>query len=250
MKDEILYEEILNFKIICDPVSEIVRFSLASNKITIVNTLNAHSYIVQKSDSEFMEALNNSSYLVPDGSGIIFASKILKNKSIKKISGYDLFIETLLQLNNLNGKVFLLGSTDKVLFKMKERMSNEYPNIRCEYLSPPFKSYFTEQDIEAFVKKINGFLPDAIFVGLTAPKQEILINKIYNNFDASLISGVGAVFDFYARTIKRPNRIFLFFHLEWLGRFIQNPSKMFERVFISMPLFMIEVIKNKVFRDK
>ena len=250
MKDLILCEEILNFSIVSNSVSDIVQVSLARDKITVVNTLNAHSYIVQKSNNEFKEALNNSTYLIPDGSGLIFASKILNNKRIKKISGYDFFIETLFQLNNTNGKIFLLGSTNEVLSEMKSRMSNEYPNIECEYLSPPFKSAFTEEDEEEFVKRIKIFSPDAIFIGLTAPKQEIVINKIYKNFDAGLISGIGAVFDFYSKKIKRPNKIFLFFHLEWLGRFIKNPVKMFDRVFVSMPLFILEVIKFKIFRDK
>ena len=60
MKDLILCEEILNFSIVSNSVSDIVQVSLARDKITVVNTLNAHSYIVQKSNNEFKEALNNS----------------------------------------------------------------------------------------------------------------------------------------------------------------------------------------------
>lgn len=246
MRNELSCEEILDFQIVCDPVSEIVKNSLVSNSITIINTLNAHSYIVQKTNNEFKEALKRSNFLIPDGSGIVLATKILKKKSIKKVSGFDLFIETLSQINISKGRIFLLGSSEEVLLKMKKRMSREYPNISCGYLSPPFKSSFSKQDIGIFVRAIKDFSPDVIFVGLTAPKQEILIDKIYSNFDKGLISGVGAVFDFYARTIKRPNKLLIMLHLEWLGRFMQNPKKMFSRVFITMPLFIVEIIITKI----
>ena len=246
MRNELLREEILDFQIVCDPVSEIVKNSLVSNSITIINTLNAHSYIVQKTNNEFKEALKRSNFLIPDGSGIVLATKILKKKSIKKVSGFDLFIETLSQINISKGRIFLLGSSEEVLLKMKKRMSREYPNISCGYLSPPFKSSFSKQDIDIFVRAIKDFSPDVIFVGLTATKQEILIDKIYSNFDKGLISGVGAVFDFYARTIKRPNKLLIMLHLEWLGRFMQNPKKMFSRVFITMPLFIVEIIITKI----
>jgi len=245
MKDEILYEGILNFKIVCNPVSEIVRYSLASNKITIVNTLNAHSYIVQKTNNKFKEALKGSNYLIPDGSGIVLASKILKNKSIKKVSGYDFFLETMNQLDKTGKSVFFLGSSSLVLDKIKERIKIEYPNITHAYLSPPFKDKFSDNDCKNFIYEINKFEPDVVFVGLTAPKQEILINQIHKEINVSFISGIGAVFDFYGMTIKRPNKLFIFMHLEWLGRFIQNPRKMFNRVFISMPIFIIDIFKER-----
>lgn len=242
---------LLNYNNICiSNASNIVKCSLAEKNLTIVNTINAHSYIVQKTNKELKNALMNSHLLIPDGIGIVWASKILNNKKIQKITGYDFFIETMKQIDSSNKSVFFLGSSDHVLSRIKIKIDKEYPNVKHNYFSPPFKEKFSEKEINEFITLINNLNPDVVFVGLTAPKQEILINSINKNIHANLISGIGAVFDFYAETIRRPNKFFIFFHLEWLGRFLKNPFKMFDRVFISMPLFLIDVIKNIILRDK
>ena len=64
------------------------------------------------------------------------------------------------------------------------------------------------------LEKVNDFKPDILFVGMTAPKQEkwVFVNK--DNIDANTIVSIGAVFDFYAGTIKRPSRLLGFY---WFG---------------------------------
>ena len=241
---------ILGHRISSSEISDIVEHCFISKKNLIVNTINAHSHIVQKDNIEFRNALNNSNIIIPDGIGIVMASRLLNKITIRRVTGHDLFISTMKYLNSSNKSVFFLGSTNYVLDKIKCKNNKEYPNIKHGYLSPPFKDKFSDSDINEFINQINNFAPDVVFIGLTAPKQEILISSMHKYIDVFFISGIGAVFDFYAETIKRPNKVFIFFHLEWFGRFIKNPHKMFNRVFISMPLFIIEVIKNKIYHDK
>lgn len=245
MTEKLKFISLLDFKVTFSYVSEVVGICLKDKSSIVVNTINAHSYVMQKNNHLFKESLKNSNILIPDGSGIVLASKLILNKSIKKVSGYDLFLETMKQLDKKGKSVFFLGSSSQVLNKIKERIEMEYPNIRHAYFSPPFKDEFTDNDCKNFIYEINKFEPDVVFVGLTAPKQELLINQIHKQISVSFISGIGAVFDFYAMTIKRPNQIFISMHLEWLGRFIQNPNKMFNRVFISMPIFIIDILKER-----
>lgn len=82
------------------------------------------------------------------------------------------------QLNMSDGKVYFLGSSELVLEKIKCNMYNDFPNILIKTLSPPFKSTFSVNEINDFIEDINKFSPDAVFVGLTAPKQEKLIHEI------------------------------------------------------------------------
>ncbi len=245
MTEKLKFIFLLDFKVTFSYVSEVVGICLKEKSSIVVNTINAHSYVMQKNNHLFKESLKNSNILIPDGSGIVLASKLILNKSIKKVSGYDLFIETMKQLDKKGKSVFFLGSSSHVLNKIKERIEIEYPNIRHAYLSPSFKDKFSNEDCEEFIYEINKFEPDVVFVGLTAPKQELLINQIHKEINVSFISGIGAVFDFYGMTIKRPNKLFIFMHLEWLGRFIQNPRKMFTRIFISMPIFIIDILKER-----
>ena len=81
---------ILNFDIFEKKVSQI---DIYSNKL--INTINPHSYCVAKKDKSFENVLQDSDILLPDGIGIVWATKVLTGKKITKIAGYDLFIHTM-----------------------------------------------------------------------------------------------------------------------------------------------------------
>lgn len=241
-----LTTNVLGFELSRLSVSKIVTASLIDEKQLVVNTLNPHSYAEQKKDSEFQNALLTSDVLIPDGSGMVLAAKFLNNVDIYKIAGYNLFFETMTQLSKTGGKVFFLGSTDTVLNKIVQRAKLDFPKIEVYTLSPPFKPDFTDNDITNFSRKINEVKADVVFVGLTAPKQEKLIVKLKELTDVKFLSGIGAVFDFYAGTVKRPSDIWLKLHLEWLVRLIGEPKRLWRRNFISTPIFLIDLLMYKI----
>ena len=195
----------------------------------LVSTLNQYSYCVAENDSEFKMSLLKSDVLLPDGIAIVAASKFLEGKKIKKIAGADLHQFMLNELNQIGGSCFYLGSCDKTLHKIKERLAVEFPDISADIYSPPFKTEFTASDNALMLKMINAFNPDVLFVGMTAPKQEKWAYSHKKAIDARMICSIGAVFDFYAGTKKRPNKIWIGFGLEWLGRLIREPKRMWKR---------------------
>ena len=217
----------------------------------IINTINPHSYIFAKKDNVFNNALENSDILLQDGEGIVLAARILKNKKIKKISGYDLHSYLLAKFDKKVGRLFYLGASNKTLKLIKEKIENFNPNIIVDYYSPSFKDLFTDEDNEVMINKINSFSPNILFVGMTAPKQEIWVYKNKDNLDVKIICSIGAVFDFYAGTVKRVNNIWIKIHLEWFIRFLQEPVRLWKRNFISTPLFIFDLIlyKFKIIKD-
>ncbi len=66
------------------------------------------------------------------------------------------------------GRVFYLGSTNDTLDRIREK-NNRYNNIVFEYYSPPFTETFSDVDNAYILSVINGFKPDVLFVGMTAP---------------------------------------------------------------------------------
>lgn len=120
----------------------------------LINTVNAHSFNVAQKDDLFAEALRCGSYLIPDGASIIEACKWLRAKSqpIERIAGWDLFqiemerLERSSKRDEVKGKVMFMGSSEKVLAKIKERAAVDYPNLEIETYSPPYKSEFSDED--------------------------------------------------------------------------------------------------------
>ena len=97
------------------------------------------------------------------------------------------------------------------------------------------------------LEKVNDFKPDILFVGMTAPKQEKWVFANKDNIDANTIVSIGAVFDFYAGTIKRPGNFWVSIGLEWLPRFLREPKRLARRNLVSSPKFLLEIIWYKIF---
>ena len=195
----------------------------------------------------FNEALHSSDILLPDGTGIVLASKIVNNKKINKIAGADIHQYLLKQANLKSQKVFYLGASHCTLLLIEGKVKKEFPNITVSSFSPPYKPQFSEIETAQMLEKVNDFKPDILFVGMTAPKQEkwVFINK--KNIDANTIVSIGAVFDFFAGTIQRPSAIWVSLGLEWFPRFLKEPKRLARRNLVSTPKFLLEIIWYKIF---
>jgi N-acetylglucosaminyldiphosphoundecaprenol N-acetyl-beta-D-mannosaminyltransferase len=213
---------------------------------TIVHTLNQYSFCVAKEDLEFKNALQKADVLLPDGIAIVYAVKLLIGKKIKKIAGADLHEFCLKKLNKESGKCFYLGASNHTLEKIKTKINLEYPNINIETFSPPFKQQFSAEDNAEMIAKVNDFKPDVLFVGMTAPKQEKWATANQYQLDAQLICSIGAVFDFYAGTVERPSKTWINLGIEWLGRLVKEPKRMWKRYLYFGPIFIIDVLKQKI----
>ena len=215
----------------------------------VINTINQYSYCMAEQDSEFKLALQNSDVLLPDGIGIVMAAKFLKGKILKRITGADLHEHMLTVLNASGGKCFYFGSSNNTLDKIKQRLKNEFPAVQCQFFSPPYKDVFSDVENEEMIKSINEFKPNVLFVGMTAPKQEKWTNINKDKINAEIICSIGAVFDFYAGTIQRPAKIWMEFGLEWLGRLVKEPRRLYKRYLYYGPIFAYKLIEEKVRGD-
>ncbi|MFA5299568.1 MAG: WecB/TagA/CpsF family glycosyltransferase [Lutibacter sp.] len=231
---------LLNYNVNIKPLNQI-DFS----SIKVINTINPHSYCVSKQDKDFEQALQASDVLLPDGIGIVWAERLLNKNKIEKIAGFDLFIYMMQSLEEKNGSCFFLGASEETLVKIANKIKQEFPHVKVGSFSPPYKAEFNTSDNELMCGKVNSFNPDVLFVGMTAPKQEKWVHSNKNNLNASLICSIGAVFDFYAGTVKRPHPFWIKLGLEWFIRLVKEPRRLFKRNFVSTPTFVFYVLKEK-----
>jgi N-acetylglucosaminyldiphosphoundecaprenol N-acetyl-beta-D-mannosaminyltransferase len=96
------------------------------------------------------------------------------------------------------------------------------------------------------ISAVNSFGPDVLFVGMTAPKQEKWSYLHKNQLTAKIICPIGAVFDFYAETIKRPSKFWIDLRLEWFIRLVKEPKRMSKRYLYYGPVFAFDLLKMKV----
>lgn len=222
----------------------------------LINTIYAYSYVVAQEDKLFEEALTQCDYLMPDGAGIVMACRWLKAKCQPKerIAGWDLFSFEMnklerksekLKVKSEKLKVMFLGSSEKVLALIRERAAVDYPNLEVITYSPPYKPEFSEEDNQAMIQAINDADPDLLWIGMTAPKQEKWTYKHWNELNIHCHCGtIGAVFDFYAGTVKRAPLWWQKHSLEWLYRLLMEPKRMWRRYIIGNTKFLCYIYRE------
>ena len=215
----------------------------------LINTINAFSYDNARKDAMFSEALQKGGVLIPDGISIVKACRFLNAKSQPKerIAGWDLFEFEMERLNKRGGKVMFLGSSDAVLGLIRQKMPEIYPGIEVDTYSPPYKSEFSAEDNDAMVSAINRSNPDLLWIGMTAPKQEKWAYKHLDRLEVHChIGTIGAVFDFFAGTVKRAPECWQKAGMEWLYRLLAEPRRMWRRYFIGNAKFLYYIMVEKI----
>jgi N-acetylglucosaminyldiphosphoundecaprenol N-acetyl-beta-D-mannosaminyltransferase len=227
--------------------------SLRAGKRTWLACFNPHSYTVALKDKVFAHALKDADWLVPDGAGVVLASHLLGGSIDERVTGSDVFAGLNKRMNN-NGsmRIFFLGSTKETLELIKKRMACDYPAVKVAgTFSPPFKEVYSQAETSSMVKVINSSAPDVLWVGLSAPKQEKFIFENRAQLNVKFVAAVGAVFDFYSGNIKRDKDSWLVNHgLEWLPRLLQEPGRLWQRMFVSAPVFVWHVMRQRVKREE
>ena len=231
--------------------------SLPEGKL-LINTINAHSYNTARKDSLFAEALTNGDVLLPDGVSIVMACKWIKAKSLPKerIAGWDLFAfemekleresEELITKSEESKIVMFMGSSQKVLDLIVKRAAEVYPHLKVVTYSPPYKPEFTDEDNKAIIDAIHAANPDLLWIGMTAPKQEKWTYSHWKELNIHChVGSIGAVFDFFAGTVKRAPMWWQDHGLEWLYRLLKEPKRMWRRYIIGNALFLWNMVKEK-----
>ena len=215
----------------------------------LVDTVNAHSFVVAQKDAAFADALRNADALLPDGISIVKACRWLgtKNAPVEKIAGADLFAYEMGKLEKKGGTCFFLGSSPETLARIVERAASVYPHVRIVTYSPPYKPAFSPEDNRAMLDAVHAADPDLLWVGMTAPKQEKWLDEHWSELQIHGHAGaIGAVFDFFAGTVERAPQKWIDLGLEWLYRLLKEPRRTWRRYLVDNPKFCWLVLKEKL----
>lgn len=232
---------LLDFPIYPNPLQQ-----LDWSKKMLINTINQYSFCIAQEDAAFKKALQGAEVLLPDGMAIVAAARLLTNTKITKIAGAQLHDFLLYKLNETGGSCFYLGASEATLAKITAKVNLEFPKVQVHSYSPPFKAVFTESDNQKMLAAVNAIAPEVLFIGMTAPKQEKWAFEHKALLQARTICSIGAVFDFYAGTVKRPSPFWIALRLEWLIRLIKEPRRMWKRYLYYGPIFIGYILREKV----
>ncbi len=205
----------------------------------LVVTPNAEIVQQAKKDSEFSAIIQNAHMVIPDGMGVVYASKILGRPLKGRVPGCD-FAAGLMERTAQNGKkLFLLGAKPGVAREAADKLTAQYPGLT---VCGVHDGYFKEDGPVAEEIRLAG--ADVVFVCLGAPKQEKWIVANGAATGASLLIGLGGSLDVFAGRVERAPEAWQKIGMEWLYRALKEPARL-KRV-VKLPFFLVSALGARI----
>lgn len=212
---------------------------LRRDKAAYVVTPNAEIAYEALHDGQLREMLNGADLMLPDGAGVVLASKLLRTPVKQKVAGVD-FAAGLLGVLERNGQsLYLLGGKPGIGELAAQKMLEAHPQLRIAGIAD---GYF--QDEAPVIAKINASGADALFVCLGAPKQERFMVQHQQELHVHLMAGLGGSLDAFAGTVQRAPAWMIRLNLEWLYRLIREPKR-FRRM-LRLPKYLWAVMLKRI----
>lgn len=216
-------------------VEDIIR----DKKPSFVVAINPEKIMKAKKDEGLRKLLNSAAIQIPDGVGVLIASKLKRGSIKKRVTGIDLMQNICKRASQKGYRVFLLGAKPGVAKRAAEILKEKYTGLNICGIRD---GYFKDED--NVIDEIRESRADIIFVAMGSPKQENWITGNMEKYNVPLSMGVGGSFDVICGNIKRAPDFMCKMGLEWFYRLIKEPSR-YKRM-MALPVFLFKVIFNGV----
>lgn len=233
-------------------IDELILLS-QQKKSSYVCICNVHMLMEANDSNEFSRIVNQADIVSPDGKPVAKGLGWIYGVKQPRVAGMDL-IESLLERCGTDKlTIFLFGSTEDVIAKIKKKVKLQFPNTSIVgSISPPFRS-LTEDEKYSIVDEINSCNPDFVFVALGCPKQEKWMAE-HKDIVNSCMIGLGGAFPVYAGTVSRSPDWMQRNGLEWLYRLYNEPRRLWRRYFYTntkfIVLFALQLLKKRLLRKE
>ena len=212
---------------------------LSGDHAACVVTPNAEIAYEALHDEALRTLLNRADLMLPDGAGVVLASKLLKTPVKQKVAGVD-FADGLLGILEKTGQsLYLLGSKPGIGELAAQKMMQKHPKLKIAGIAD---GYFKDEG--PVIEKINASGADALFVCLGAPKQEQFMFRHQGELHVRLMAGLGGSLDSFAGTVKRAPKWMIRLNLEWLYRLSKEPKR-FKRM-LRLPKYLWAVLRKRI----
>jgi N-acetylglucosaminyldiphosphoundecaprenol N-acetyl-beta-D-mannosaminyltransferase len=201
---------------------------------------NVHVVETAQRDPVLAHALRSAGIVIPDGAPIAWLAGARSGVQTPRIAGADMF-EHLCRSGGY--RHFLLGSTSETLRLLEREMGARFGAEVVGTYSPPFGD-LTDAEVETMAAAVNRTRADIVWVGMGAPRQEVLMRRLRPLVEPSILAGVGAVFDFYAGTRRRAPEWMQSLGVEWLYRLAQEPIRLRRRYLRTNASFVVRVLRS------
>ena len=215
---------------------------------SIVANVNAHAMNLACDHSWFRRFLNGSRAVYCDGAGVILGARILGRPAPPRLPLSDWAESLVAVAAGRNASVGFLGGRPGVAECAAERMRERYAGLR---IAMAHHGYFDKTpdspgNLEV-VRRVNDTRPDILFVGFGMPLQEKWLDENWGRLDGACVAiPGGAIIERLAGELPRVHPWLVRHGLEWLGRLVREPRRLWRRNLIGIPAYLGRVMAERL----
>jgi beta-1,4-glucosyltransferase len=229
------------------PVHEATPQDLAIHLLSVlrqhekISLLFANSNFVVKCKALLGRMYNDSVLIVNDGVGLDIVAKFMHGRAFKaNLNGTD-FTPYLFRESSRPLRVFMLGAKPEIVKKAVDYVEQELGQVVVGYCD----GYSGLRDSDEIIARINGSEAEVLLVALGNPLQEEWILNHRDALDVGVVTGVGALFDFWAGNKPRAPELIQKMRLEWFYRLCHEPRRLLRRYTLDMLVFFAQCLKYR-----
>ena len=211
---------------------------------------NAHTLNLAQKDAAYRAALQAFDLVYADGSGPVFASRILYPRAgcrLEKLTGADWLDDLCSRLAARQVRVYILAGKPGIAARAGAILEGRYPGLQIAGTADGFFRTRTEEEV---LRDIRERRPDLLFVGRGVPRQEQWIAAHIDQLGVKICWAVGALFDYPAGAERRAPQWMLALQLEWLWRLMVDPVGKWRRYLLGTPIFVGRVLATGLGRRR
>jgi N-acetylglucosaminyldiphosphoundecaprenol N-acetyl-beta-D-mannosaminyltransferase len=211
----------------------------AAGQQTFVITANPEFVMLARGDAELGTIAKSADLVVADGTGVLVASRVLRDPLPGRVPG-RLLVPAVLQL--ASGPIFLLGAAPGVADRAAAALLRRIPSLR---IAGTHAGSPAREDDEVIRARIQASGARVLLVAYGMPAQERWIARNLPLLPSVRTAiGVGGVFDQLAGRVRLPPRFVHAIGLEWLWRLAFEPRRWRrQRV---LPVFAALVARQRI----
>ncbi len=194
-------------------------------------------------ENEYYSLINSANLIIPDGIGVIKASRILGTPLKEKVAGIELGERTLAIAAEKGYSVYFLGAKPGVAAQAAANMQEKYPALTVAGIHDGYFKKEGEEN-EAVLAAIRAASPDVLYVCLGVPAQEKWIDANRAALGSvKLCLALGGSLDVWAGNVKRAPKLFIKLGLEWFYRLCCEPKRIGRMM--KLPKFLFGTYAEK-----
>ncbi|MCE5201163.1 MAG: WecB/TagA/CpsF family glycosyltransferase [Synergistaceae bacterium] len=217
-------------------ISQVQHWITSENTPHIIVTPDALAALRSRSDRRYRKIVREAGLVLPDGTGLIMALRIIGSPIQERIPGVE-FTEHLCKRAAYEGwSVWLLGGGPGVSKIAGDVLAAKYPGL---VIAGTNDGFFKADETGDICAEIAASGAKILFVGLGVPKQEYWLEDNLAATGAIVGMGIGGSMDVLSGRLSRAPKIWQKLGLEWLYRTIQEPWRW--RRIMKLPIFVFYI---------